>query len=140
MPKTDITYQGNLRCSAVHVPSSCAIETDAPVDNEGQGERFSPTDLVGAALGTCMATIMGILARRKGISLEGMKIKVAKTMSATPPRRIAKLETHIHMPLPADHPERASLERGALTCPVHQSLHPEIEAPVVFHYEGESHA
>lgn len=136
MPNIDITYQGDLRCSAVHLPSSSAIETDAPVDNEGKGERFSPTDMVGAALGTCMATIMGILARRKGISLEGLKIQVAKTMTNTPPRRIAMLETHIHMPLPADHPERVALERGALTCPVHHSLHPDIEAPVVFHYEG----
>jgi putative redox protein len=135
MPNFEIQYQGDLRSTAIHVPSGSLIETDAPVDNEGKGERFSPTDLVGAALGTCMATIMGIIARRKGIDLKGMRIRVAKTMSSTPPRRIAKLETHIHMPIPADHPERTTLERGALTCPVHQSLHPEMEAPVFFHYD-----
>jgi uncharacterized OsmC-like protein len=136
MPKFEINYLGDLRCTATHLPSGSLIETDAPVDNEGKGERFSPTDLMGAALGTCMATIMGILARRKGIALEGMRIAVEKTMSTTPPRRIAKLTVHIHLPLPPDHPERTTLERGALTCPVHQSLHPEIDAPVVFHYEG----
>lgn len=135
MPNFEIQYQGDLRNTAVHLPSGSLIETDAPVDNEGKGQRFSPTDLVGAALGTCMATIMGIIARRKGIDLKGLRIRVAKTMSTTPPRRIAKLETHIHMPIPADHPERTTLERGALTCPVHQSLHPEMEAPVIFHYD-----
>ncbi len=135
MPNFEIQYQGDLRSTALHVPSGSSIETDAPVDNEGKGERFSPTDLVGAALGTCMATIMGIIARRKGIELKGMRIRVAKTMSASPPRRIAKLETHIYMPIPADHPERTALERGAMSCPVHQSLHPEMEAPVIFHYD-----
>lgn len=136
MPRFEIQYQGDLRCTVTHLPSGSIIETDAPVDNEGKGERFSPTDLVGAALGTCMATIMGILARRKGISLEGMRVAVEKTMSATLPRRIAKLAVHIHLPLPPDHPERATLERGAFTCPVQQSLHTEIDCPVVFHYEG----
>ena len=136
MPQFDIIYQGDLRCKAVHLPSGSPIETDAPLDNEGRGERFSPTDLVGAALGSCMATIMGILARRKGIDIQGMKIHVAKTMSNNAPRRIARLETHIHVPLPANHPERTSFERGALTCPVHQSLHPEIDAPVIFHYQN----
>ena len=136
MVKSEIKYLGDLRCAAVHLPSGSVIETDAPVDNHGKGERFSPTDLMGAALGSCMATIMGILARRKEISLEGMRIEVTKTMSVTPPRRISKLVVHIHMPLPPDHPERANLERGALACPVHQSLHPEIDSPVFFHYEG----
>jgi uncharacterized OsmC-like protein len=136
MPNYDITYLGDLRSTAIHIPSGSRIETDAPVDNEGKGERFSPTDLVGAALGTCMATIMGIIARRKGLEIEGMRIRVDKTMSSSAPRRIARLETHIHVPLPGDHPERATLERGAMTCPVHQSLHPEIDAPVNFHYEG----
>lgn len=136
MPKFEINYLGGLRCTATHLESGSVIETDAPRDNEGKGERFSPTDLVGAALGSCMATIMGILARRKGIALEGTRVEVAKTMSSAPPRRISKLEVHIHLPLPPDHPERATLERGALTCPVHQSLHPDIDCPVVFHYEG----
>ena len=136
MVKSEITYQGDLRCSARHEPSGSVIETDAPVDNEGKGERFSPTDLVVAALGSCMATIMGIIARRKGLELAGMRITVEKTMSATAPRRIVRLATDIHLPLAADHADRAALERGALTCPVHQSLHPDIEAPVNFHWEG----
>ena len=136
MVRMTVEYQGGLRCGATHGPSGSQLETDAPADNHGRAERFSPTDLVGAALASCMATIMGILARRKGIALEGMRIAVEKTMSATPPRRIAKLSVNIHVPLPPDHPERITLERGALTCPVHQSLHPEIDAPVTFHYEG----
>ena len=136
MVKSEITYQGDLRCTARHEPSGSVIETDAPVDNEGKGERFSPTDLVGAALGSCMSTIMGIIARRKGIDLAGLRITVEKAMSKDAPRRIVRLATRIHLPLPPDHPDRAALERGALTCPVHQSLHPDIDAPVDFHWEG----
>ena len=136
MVRSEITYQGDLRCTARHDPSGSVIETDAPLDNEGKGERFSPTDLVGAAIGSCMATIMGILARRKGLDLAGMRITVEKTMSADTPRRIARLATDIHIPLPSDHPDRAALQQGALGCPVHHSLHPDIDAPVNFHWEG----
>jgi putative redox protein len=132
MVKVFIEYQGNLHCSAKHGPSGATMQTDAPVDNQGRGESFSPTDLVATALGSCMATIMGIYARQKGIAIEGMRVEVTKEMTATAPRKIARLSTEIWMPpglarLPA-------LEHAALTCPVHQSLHPDVEKPVDFHW------
>lgn len=132
MVKIEIEYGGDLHCTAAHGPSGRKLETDAPVDNQGRGESFSPTDLVATALGSCMATIMGIYARRKGIDLKGMKIEVTKEMTQTPPRRIARLATQIWFP-PALAQDSA-LENAALTCPVHQSLHLDIEKPVVFHW------
>lgn len=123
----NLSYQGALRCSATHLPSGNVLTTDAPVDNNGRGEAFSPTDLVATALGACMATVMGIIAERKGIALEGMNIQVRKHMSADAPRRISKLEVDLEMPLPANHPERKLLESAARGCPVHHSLHPDIE-------------
>ena len=134
MVKIDIRYEGELRCAATHGPSGQTLQTDAPVDNHGRGESFSPTDLVATALGSCMATIMGIVAGRHQLDLRGMEIEVAKVMSADTPRRIAKLETTIKVPLPPDHPQRTLLENAALTCPVHKSLHPEIEKPVDFRW------
>jgi putative redox protein len=136
MVKVSINYEGGLRCGAKHGPSGKTVVTDAPVDNHGKGESFSPTDLVATALGTCMATIMGIVAERHRIDLAGMKIEVSKEMSTDAPRRIARLTTMIDVPLPADHPGRELLERAALTCPVHQSLHPEIEKPLEFRWVG----
>lgn len=122
-----LSYQGGLRCSATHAPSGNTLTTDAPVDNNGKGEAFSPSDLVATALGACMATVMGIVAERKDISLEGMDIEVRKHMSEDTPRRISKLELDIRMPLPGNHPERKLLESAARGCPVHHSLHPDIE-------------
>jgi uncharacterized OsmC-like protein len=110
--------------------------TDAPVDNGGKGESFSPTDLVAAALGSCMLTIIGIVGERKNIDLRGLKVEVVKEMAAVGERRIGKLITVIELPLPENHPDRAALERAALTCPVHHSLHPEIEKPVEFRWVG----
>lgn len=127
MVPVKISYQGGLRCNAVHGPSSNSLQTDAPVDNNGRGEAFSPTDLLATALGACMATIMGIVADRKEISLEDMVIDVRKHMSEDAPRRIAKLEVDLQMPIPANHPERKVLESAALSCPVYHSLHPDIE-------------
>ena len=98
MVKTITMYEGGLRCSMVHEPSGAQFSTDAPVDNNGKGESFSPTDLVGAALAGCMSTIMGIVAARKGIKLEGMTVEVGKHMNADP-RRIGKLEVVISVPL-----------------------------------------
>lgn len=134
MVKITIRYEGGLRCEAVHGPSGQKLFTDAPVDNHGKGESFSPTDLVATALGSCMATIMGIVAERHQLDLADMKIEVTKEMSKDTPRRIARLATVIDVPLPADHPDREILERAALTCPVHQSLHPEIEKPLEFRW------
>jgi putative redox protein len=136
MVQIDLRYEGGLRCAATHGPSGQTLHTDAPVDNHGRGESFSPTDLVATGLGACMATIMGIVAERHQLDLRGMHIGVTKVMSADTPRRIAKLETTIKVPLPADHPQRALLENAALTCPVHHSLHPEIEKPVDFQWVG----
>jgi putative redox protein len=135
MVEIKIDYQGELHCRAIHGPSGSVLETDAPVDNNGRGESFSPTDLVATALGVCMATVMGIVAKRKEIPLEGMKVVVKKHMSADTPRRIAKLEVDIDMPLPTDHPERRLLESTGNGCPVHQSLHPDVIQEIRWHWQ-----
>jgi len=136
MVKISIAYHGDLRCEAIHGPSNNQLLTDAPVDNHGKGESFSPTDLVATALGTCMATVMGIYAQQHEIDLRGMKVTVGKEMTQVPVRRIARLACEITMPLPDTHPRREALERVALTCPVHQSLHPDVEKPVTFIWAG----
>jgi uncharacterized OsmC-like protein len=135
--RIDIDYSGALRCNATHGPSRQTLVTDAPVDNHGKGESFSPTDLVATALGTCMLTVMGIFAERHAIDLRGTSVVVRKEMTSTPPRRIAKLTSEIRLRLPADHPHRADLENAALTCPVRQSLNPEIDHPVAFVWGAE---
>lgn len=136
MVHVDISYLGGLRCEAVHGPSGSKILTDAPVDNHGKGEAFSPTDLAATSLGACMATIMGIAAERHGIALEGTTVGVDKVMSADTPRRIARIGIVFRIPLPADHPKRHLLETAALACPVHHSLHPDVEKPVRFDWVG----
>jgi uncharacterized OsmC-like protein len=136
MVEITIDYQGDLHCEAVHGPSGDKLATDAPVDNQGRGEAFSPTDLVATALGACMATVMGIVARRKGLELAGMKVRVGKTMSADAPRRIARLDVELRVPLAADHPDRGMLEAAALACPVHQSLHPSIVTVLDWQWQG----
>jgi uncharacterized OsmC-like protein len=134
--KISVRYEGQLHCSAVHGPSGAKLGTDAPVDNEGKGETFSPTDLVATALAACMATIMGIAAKRHSIPLEGMEILTTKEMSTDSPRRIVALKSKITVPLPGDHPQRKLLEAAALGCPVHHSLDPRIEKPVEFVWRG----
>ena len=136
MVEIDIQYDGELHCTAVHEPSEAELATDAPVDNQGRGEAFSPTDLVATALGTCMATIMGIHAKRKNLAIEGTKIRVGKQMARDLPRRIARMEVEIEVPLPAGHPECAALVNAAKTCPVHKSLHPSIEVPIIWQWRG----
>jgi putative redox protein len=136
MVKVTSTYEGGLRCRAVHGPSGTTLVTDAPVDNHGKGESFSPTDLVATALGACMMTIMGIVAERHGLDLTGMTAETEKVMTSAPPRRIASLRTRLTIPLPADHPQRQLLEQAAHTCPVHKSLHPEIDAAIEFAWTG----
>jgi putative redox protein len=126
MVEIKLQYEGGLHCSAVHGPSGNTLTTDAPVDNNGRGESFSPTDLVATALASCIATVMGIVAGRKNLPLEGLRVTVRKFMSQDAPRRINRLELDIHMPLPADHPERPLLESAARGCPVHHSIHPDI--------------
>jgi uncharacterized OsmC-like protein len=136
MVKLLSTYDGGLRCKAVHGPSGTTLITDAPVDNHGKGESFSPTDLVATALGTCIMTTMGIVAARRGISLDGMTAETEKVMTTSPPRRIASLKTTITIPLPADHEARSILEQAGHGCPVHKSLHPEIDAAIAFAWTG----
>jgi putative redox protein len=134
MVRIDVTYQGGLRCQAVHGPSGTKLVTDAPVDNHGKGESFSPTDLVATALGTCIPTIMGIVAEREKIDLTSLRITVQKEMSADPPRRIARLVTRIVMPKGLTEQQRAKLEKAAHTCPVHQTLQGKVDMPVEFVY------
>lgn len=131
-----IDYEGGLRCRATHGPSQNTFVTDAPVDNHGKGESFSPTDLVATALATCMATVIGIKAQQKGYDLPGMKVSVEKHMSEDSPRRIVRLPVTIDIPLPETHPDRKLLEATALGCPVHHSVHPEIDKPVTFVWSG----
>ncbi len=131
-----IDYEGDLRCRAVHGPSQQSFITDAPADNNGKGESFSPTDLVATALASCMATVIGIKARQKGYDLPGMKVSVEKHMSEDMPRRIVRLPITIEIPLPADHPDRRLLEAVALGCPVQHSVHPDIDKPVSFVWNG----
>jgi putative redox protein len=134
MVQIDVRYQGGLRCEAVHGPSGTKLVTDAPVDNHGKGESFSPTDLVATALATCIPTIMGIVAEREKIDLTSMRITVQKEMSAAPPRKIAKLATRIVMPAGLTDQQRAKLEKAAHTCPVHQTLQGNVEIPIEFVY------
>src|SRR5213075_539316 len=129
MVNISIKYTGDLHCDAVHGPSKSKIANDAPADNKGKGEAFSPTDLVATALGTCISTTMGIKAEELGVDLRGMKVSVQKEMSKDAPRRIVALPSEVHIPLPSNTPQRALLENAALNCPVHKSLPPEIERP-----------
>ena len=133
---SEIIYKGNLRCEAKHLQSGTTIETDAPVDNNGKGERFSPTDLVATALGNCMMTIMGMRSKDMGLDLTGTKIDITKVMAADP-RRISEIKAAINFPsgLGADEKQRTILEKAALTCPVFFSLHPDIKQDIRFNWE-----
>lgn len=127
MVEIRLTYEGDLHCSAVHQPSGSVITTDAPLDNNGRGEAFSPTDLVATALASCTATVIGIVAKRKQLEVAGMSVVVRKFMSEDQPRRISRLELDLDVPLSGDHPDRKLLESAARSCPVHHSIHPDIE-------------
>ena len=134
MVKIDVVYGGALHCRLNHGPSGMEITTDAPKDNLGKGEAFSPTDLVAAALASCMLTTMGIVAQRKNFKLGEVTAQVTKEMTPAPPRRIAKLSVTIQMPKGHSPEERVLLEHAATACPVHKSLHPEVQIPVKFEY------
>ena len=129
----EVEYAGGLRCTSKH-PSGVTLSTDAPKDNEGRGESFSPTDLLATSLLTCMLTTMGIVARKRGWNMDGARGNVEKHMVADPLRRIGRLPIRIELPrgLPKD--ARPVLEKTALTCPVHLSVNPAIERPVTFVY------
>ena len=134
MVQVDVVYEGGLRTRAVHGPSGCELVTDAPVDNQGKGESFSPTDLVATALGTCMLTIVGIVAERHGWPVEGASARVEKGMVTDPVRRIGRLEVVIRVPGEFSEKEQELLQKAALTCPVHKSLSAEMEIPVRFEF------
>ncbi|MFT4032848.1 MAG: OsmC family protein [Siphonobacter sp.] len=131
-------YLGELRTQATHLQSGNQIITDAPVDNQGKGEAFSPTDLVATALGSCMLTIMGIVAEREGIELKGTELDVTKGMAANP-RRINRVEVNLTVktPVALTEEQQKKLENAAHTCPVAKSLHPDIEQAVTFNWQVE---
>jgi putative redox protein len=132
---SSVVYDGNLRTVAIHLQSGFEIQTDAPIDNQGSGERFSPSDLVATALGSCMLTIMGIKARDMQMDLRGTQIDIQKIMKADP-RRIGGINLSFSFPdgLNLDEKSRTILERAAHTCPVRYSIHPDIEVNVVFNW------
>jgi putative redox protein len=132
MVRIETEYEGDLHCTAVHTPSATELATDAPVDNQGRGETFSPTDLVATSLGTCMLTTMGIVARTLGVDLNGAKATVEKGMSVTPPRKINRLSVTIRIPQTTSPENRQRLENTAHNCPVKKSIHPDIETPIDF--------
>src|SRR3984885_10163981 len=132
MIKIEIEHPGNFHSEAVHTHSRTRLTTNAPLDNGGKGESFSPTDLLATALGTCMTTTMDLYAKRNGFNIDGTKAVVVKHMTSLPVRRIGKLEVVVSVPLPADHPQRATLEKIDLNCPVQKSLSSEMEIPVTF--------
>jgi putative redox protein len=136
MVQIDSTYEGQLRCAATHGPSGNTLTTDAPKDNMGKGESFSPTDLVATALGTCMLTTMGIVAQRNNIAMAGATASVTKEMVTQPSRRIGRLGVTITVPGTFSDDDRKRLEGAALACPVHRSLHPDVQIPVTFNWPG----
>ena len=134
MPTSKVTYLGELRTSSIHLQSGSEIISDAPLDNYGKGEAFSPTDTVANGFATCMMTVMGIKARDMGLDFTGSTAEVTKIM-ATDPRRISEIHVTFEINLEADEKTKTILERTALTCPVHFSLHPDIKREVVFNWK-----
>jgi putative redox protein len=135
MVKITGEYQGDLHCSAVHGPSGTAISTDAPRDNQGRGESFSPTDLLATGYATCIATTMAIVARKHGVEIGGIRFEVTKEMSAGAPRRISRLSARLWMPASARAVPQGVLEKAANSCPVHLSLSPDVEKVIELIWE-----
>lgn len=133
MATVETIYLGDLRTEATHLQSGTKIMTDAPVDNHGKGEAFSPTDLVATALGSCMMTLMGIAAQTQGIELKGTKLSITKIMNASP-RRIGEIVIDVYFPSDYEPKLRTILERAAETCPVAHSLHPDCKQTIRFYY------
>lgn len=134
MPTSKVTYLGNLRTSSLHLNSGSEIISDAPIDNNGKGEAFSPTDTVANGLATCMFTVMGIKARDMEIDLSNSEAEVTKIM-ATEPRRISEIHIVFNMNIAVDEKTKTILERTAMTCPVHYSLHPDIKKEITFNWK-----
>ena len=133
MATIETIYLGDLRTEITHVQSGNKVITDAPTDNNGKGEYISPTDMVAAALGSCMMTLMAIAARRLEIELKGTRIEIQKVMAADP-RRIAEIRLDFYFPGEYSEKDRKILERAAETCPVGKSLHPDLKQVVNYHY------
>lgn len=128
-----VVYQGDLRTTMTHLQSNTEIITDAPTDNHGKGEAFSPTDLMATSLAGCILTTMAIATMNRTLNLEGAKAEVTKVMSSEPPRRIARIEMTVTMPKhDFSDDDKATLERIAHACPVARSLHPDLEQVVTF--------
>ena len=134
MATSNITYVGDLRTVCIHLQSGTQILTDAPTDNHGKGEAFSPTDLVATALGSCMVSIMGIKSKDLNVDLKDSTVSITKVMQAEP-RKIAKIEVILNMAIETSEKNKTILERAAMTCPVLLSLHPDIEKDVVFNWK-----
>jgi putative redox protein len=134
MVQISVEYEGDLHCLSIHGPSQMGLSTDAPKDNLGKGDGFSPTDLTATSLGVCMLTTMAIVATKQSLNVElsGTRAIVRKHMTATAPRRIQKIEVNVEIPLPESHAARETLEEAALKCPVALSLHPEVDKAVTF--------
>ncbi|HCT22148.1 MAG TPA: osmotically inducible protein OsmC [Chitinophagaceae bacterium] len=132
----EIIYKGNLRTQATHLQSGTSIETDAPTDNQGRGERFSPTDLVATAYGTCMITTMAIRAADMQLNFDNTRIEITKIMSSDAPRRIAGIKCHLYFSpaFQASDEQKEQLMRIARSCPVEKSLHPDVQLDVAFHW------
>ena len=135
MVEIKTVYKGEKHCEAVHGPSQSFLETDAPKDNNGRGEKFSPTDLVATALATCVLTTMAIVAERDGVDFTKASATVEKHMNASP-RRIGKLVLRLTLPSNLTPEYRRKMENTAHACPVHKSLHPDVEIPIEFIYEA----
>lgn len=139
MVKSTGTYLGGLNCRLTHGPSGREIDTDAPVDNRGRGLAFSPTDLTAASFAACLVTTLAIAAQTKlGCDVPGVRWEATKEMSADAPRRIVRIAVEIWLPLPRSRDPEGVLERAALNCPVHHTLHPDVARPVTFHWLDEA--
>lgn len=134
MTTSIIRYLGELRTSSMHLQSGTEILTDAPTDNHGKGEAFSPTDMVANSLGTCMISIMAIKSKDMDIELKGSTAEVTKIMQAEP-RKIARIEVVLNMSVATSDKNKIILERSAMTCPVFLSLHPDIEKVITFNWK-----
>ena len=133
--RIEVVYEGDLHCTAIHTPSGDRMRTDAPPDNRGRGEHFSPTDLVAAAMGTCVLTVMGVVARDRNIDMSGAHAQVHKHMQNEPHRHISKLTVEVRLPARLVDKERRILEHAGHACPVHNSLAAQTAVELSFVYE-----
>ena len=137
MVEINIAYEGGLHTQAVHGPSGQSLSTDAPKDNQGRGESFSPSDLLATSLGTCMLTMMGMEAKKLNIPLEGTNVRVEKHMVNDPKRKIGKLVLDFHLPKGLNPEQKNALEESIKGCPVCRSIDPKINLRISFHYSSE---